>query len=284
MTLSEQHENALEAARQEIADLKSALDLAVVPAPALPVATTAADSAAPSMGEHQRLLAEKTKLENALQAEIRKSQRKDSDLAAKDIAFAYQVSQKVTQLAKKLTDEQAEELKAAKEEHVRVLRLECDERVRQATVEGDERVGQRQVEMTTKCDEETARKKKQYDLDVKAVRSEIFTELSQKYDIQLAAEVSTQVENRVATIQTSHQQTVHKMTIDHNDKITKLKGEITQLKEAATANESLNVSRHQGLAVEKLKEDHAAEITRLKASQEAVVRQHYTDIAGIDAD
>jgi hypothetical protein len=157
VTLSEQRENALEAARQEIAELKAARDLAVVSAPALPVATAATDPAAPLMGEHQRLLAEKTQLENALQAETRKSERKDTEVAAKDKLLV----QKDKEMQKLQSSYNAKlELAAAKEEQIRGLKLECDERAMQ-----------RQVEMDQKWAERMDKIKLQYDINVKAARS-----------------------------------------------------------------------------------------------------------------
>lgn len=226
VTLSEQHKKALEAARQEIAELKSARDLAVVPAPALPVATAATDPAAPSMGEHQRLLAEKTKLQNDLQFEKRLSSRKDLDLAAKDATLAERVTQQLRKQTKKLRETYDAELAVAKENQVRELRLECDEevrkrmaecdeQVRQRMVECDEKFRQRMVELDQKHEQRMAGLKQEYDTDLEAAASSQKAALANQNVLENRREVARRVaavkisykeeaDRRIATLKTTY--------------------------------------------------------------------------------
>lgn len=109
---------SLQKAQEELAELKYARDLAVVPVD--PFVAAAADPAAHVVCEHQGLLAEKTKVDGLLAAEKRDSQRKDLKVTAQSTMLA----QKDRLLAQK--DEEAEEAEGGVPRGARVRDQEED--------------------------------------------------------------------------------------------------------------------------------------------------------------
>jgi hypothetical protein len=146
---------------------------------------------------------------------------------------------------------------------------EYNEQFRQRMVDLDqkhEQVRQRMLDLDQKHEQRMAGLKQEHDTETSAA--------VKRLENIFRATVKTQVDILAANGRASHQRTVDEL----NDKITKLNEAAT-----ATANASRQANS-QGLAIEKLKQDHAAEIIRLENAQKAVVQQLYADLAGIDQD